>query len=98
MAGRPGQGKRKPDHQWPRRRTDSWRDRRLRTQGQSIRDRAELWQRVDRIAQGRDKACQHLAEHPDLCDELRAKLVALRKAENARLGAGPNATAEPAAA
>ncbi len=39
------------------------------------------------IAQGRDKACQYMAEHPELMDELRAKLVALRKAENARLGA-----------
>jgi len=41
----------------------------------------------ERIAQGRDKACQYLAEHPELMDELRTKLVALRKAENARLGA-----------
>jgi len=41
----------------------------------------------ERIAQGRDKACQYLAEHPDLAAELRDKLVALRKAENARLGA-----------
>ena len=41
----------------------------------------------ERIAQGRDKACQYLAEHPDLVEELRSRLVALRKAENARLGA-----------
>jgi recombination protein RecA len=41
----------------------------------------------ERIAQGRDKACQYLGEHPALVDELREKLVALRKAENARLGA-----------
>jgi hypothetical protein len=41
----------------------------------------------ERIAQSRDKACQRLAEHPDLAAELREKLVALRKAENARLGA-----------
>lgn len=41
----------------------------------------------ERIAQGRDKACQYLGEHPALIDELREKLVALRKAENARLGA-----------
>jgi recombination protein RecA len=41
----------------------------------------------ERIAQGRDKACQYLGEHPALADELREKLVALRKAENARLGA-----------
>jgi recombination protein RecA len=40
----------------------------------------------ERIAQGRDKTCQYLGEHPFLMDELRDKLVALRKAENARLG------------
>jgi recombination protein RecA len=49
------------------------------------------WQ-GERIAQGRDKACQFLSEHPSVADELRDKLVALRKAENARLGA-PVATA-----
>jgi recombination protein RecA len=52
----------------------------------------------ERIAQGRDKACQYLSEHPDLMAELRDKLIALRKAENARLGTAPPATAEPAAA
>ena len=52
----------------------------------------------ERIAQGRDKACQYLGEHPDLADVLRDKLVALRKAENARLGAPVAATTEPAAA
>ena len=52
----------------------------------------------ERIAQGRDKACQHLAEHPALADELREKLVALRKAENARLGAVPAPAGETAAA
>jgi RecA/RadA recombinase len=41
----------------------------------------------ERIAQGRDKACQHLGEHPALVDELREKLGALRNAKNARLGA-----------
>ncbi len=46
----------------------------------------------ERIAQGRDKACQYLVEHPELAAELREKLVALRKAENARLGA-PSAPA-----
>jgi hypothetical protein len=35
----------------------------------------------ERIAQGRAKACQYMAEHPELMDELRDKLVALRKAE-----------------
>jgi recombination protein RecA len=53
----------------------------------------------ERIAQGRDKACQHLAEHPELFEELRTRLVALRKAENARLGApAPVAGGESAAA
>ena len=41
----------------------------------------------ERIAQGRDKACQYMSEHPELAAELRDKLVALRMAENARLGA-----------
>ena len=53
----------------------------------------------ERIAQGRDKACQYMTEHPELADELRTKLVALRKAENARLGApAPVASGESAAA
>ena len=41
----------------------------------------------ERIAQGRDKASQYMVEHPDLAAELRDKLIALRKTENARLGA-----------
>ena len=53
----------------------------------------------ERIAQGRDKACQYLNEHPELAAELRDKLVALRKAENARLGATvPVTSGESAAA
>ena len=53
----------------------------------------------ERIAQGRDKACQYLSEHPALADELREKLISLRKAENARLGAPiPTAPPESAAA
>ncbi len=52
----------------------------------------------ERIAQGRDKACQYLGEHPELFDELRTKLVALRKAENARLGAPLPATSGESAA
>jgi len=46
----------------------------------------------------RDKACQYLAEHPPLFDELRDKLVALHKKENARLGAAPPPVGESAAA
>ncbi|HEX7500739.1 MAG TPA: recombinase RecA [Polyangia bacterium] len=51
----------------------------------------------ERIAQGRDKACQYLGEHPALADELREKLVALRKAENASLGVVPSPASEAAA-
>ena len=41
-------------------------------------------------------ALKYLAEHPELVDQLRAKLVEQRKAENARLGAAPaSASAEP---
>jgi recombination protein RecA len=53
----------------------------------------------ERIAQGRDKACQYMTEHPELAAELRDKLIALRKAENARLGApAPAANGESEAA
>jgi len=51
----------------------------------------------ERIAQGRDKACQYMVEHPELFEELRTKPVALCKAENARLGAPVAATTEYAA-
>jgi recombination protein RecA len=52
----------------------------------------------ERIAQGRDKACQYMAEHPELMDELRGKLVDIRKAENARMGAPVAASSESEAA
>ncbi len=52
----------------------------------------------ERIAQGRDKACQYMAEHPEVMDELRGKLVEQRKAENARLGAPAAASSESEAA
>jgi recombination protein RecA len=52
----------------------------------------------ERIAQGRDKACQYMAEHPEVMDELRGKLVEQRKAENARMGAPAPATSESEAA
>jgi recombination protein RecA len=52
----------------------------------------------ERIAQGRDKACQYMVEHPELAAELRDKLIALRKAENARLGAPAPAVAGESAA
>jgi recombination protein RecA len=50
----------------------------------------------ERIAQGRERACAHLAEHPELADELRTLLVERRKAENARLGAQPATAPAPA--
>jgi len=52
----------------------------------------------ERIAQGRDKACQYLGEHPALADELRDKLVALHKTENVRLAAAPTPVSDTAAA
>ncbi len=54
----------------------------------------------ERIAQGREKACAYLAEHPELADELRTLLVERRKAENARMGtpAASAGQAESAAA
>jgi recombination protein RecA len=47
--------------------------------------------RGERIAQGRDKACAYVAEHPEVAAEVRALLLAARKAENAALGAPPAA-------
>jgi len=53
----------------------------------------------ERIAQGRDKACRYLVEHLALAEELRGKLIAMRKAENAQLGTRlPAAESESAAA
>jgi recombination protein RecA len=40
----------------------------------------------ERIAQGRDNACKWMVEHPKEAEELRARLVEARKADNARLG------------
>jgi recombination protein RecA len=53
--------------------------------------------RGERIAQGRDKACAYVAEHPELATEVRALLLAARKAENAALGAPPAAAPAQAA-
>jgi recombination protein RecA len=41
----------------------------------------------ERIAQGRENACRWLVENPKAAEEIRAVMVARRKAENARLGA-----------
>jgi recombination protein RecA len=43
--------------------------------------------RGERIAQGRDKACAYVAEHPEIATEVRRLLLEARKAENAALGA-----------
>jgi recombination protein RecA len=40
----------------------------------------------ERIAQGRDKACAFVAEHPEIGQEIRFTLLEARKAENAALG------------
>jgi len=40
----------------------------------------------ERIAQGRDKACAYVAEHPEVAQEVRLTLLEARKAENAALG------------
>src|SRR6188768_2010402 len=48
----------------------------------------------ERIAQGRDKACAYVAEHPEIAQEVRLTLLEARKAENAALGAP--VTAAPA--
>jgi len=37
----------------------------------------------ERFAQGRDRACAYVAEHPEIAAEVRSGLVAARKAENA---------------
>ena len=50
----------------------------------------------DRIAQGRDKACAYVAEHPEIAQEVRLTLIEARKAENAALGAPAVAAAQAA--
>ena len=40
----------------------------------------------ERIAQGRDKACTYVAEHPEIAQEVRLTLLEARRAENAALG------------
>jgi recombination protein RecA len=37
----------------------------------------------DRIAQGRDKACAFILEHPAIAEEIRLRLIEMRKAETA---------------
>jgi len=52
----------------------------------------------ERIAQGRDRACAYVAEHPDVAQEVRLTLLEARKAENAALGAPPPPAAQAAQA
>jgi recombination protein RecA len=49
----------------------------------------------ERIAQGRDKACAFMTEHPEVAEILRTRLLDLCKSENAKLGTLP---ADPAPA
>jgi recombination protein RecA len=48
----------------------------------------------ERIAQGRDKACAYVAEHPEIAQQVRLTLLEARKVENAALGT--TVTAVPA--
>jgi recombination protein RecA len=52
----------------------------------------------ERIAQGRDRACAYVAEHPEVAQEVRLTLLEARKAENAALGAQPSPVAAAQAA
>ncbi len=51
----------------------------------------------ERFAQGRDKACVYMSEHPEIADEIRCKLVDLKKAENAVSTRAPELAVEAAA-
>ncbi len=51
----------------------------------------------ERIAQGREKACAYVAEHPEIAEEVRLTLVEARKAENNALSTMPRPSAEEAA-
>jgi recombination protein RecA len=50
----------------------------------------------EKIAQGREKACAYVAEHPEVAQEVRLTLVEARKAENAAIGAPAAAPAQAA--
>ena len=65
------------------------RDRRPRDRPPACsRSRASFYSfKGERIAQGRDKACAYVAEHPEIAQEVRLTLLEARKAENAALGA-----------
>src|ERR1051325_5472985 len=42
--------------------------------------------RGDRIAQGRENACAYMQENPKIAEEIRTRLIELRRAQNASLG------------
>jgi recombination protein RecA len=52
----------------------------------------------ERIAQGRENACQWMQENPKAAEEIRTLLVERRKAENAAPASGSAANADPSAA
>src|SRR3954462_4578252 len=53
----------------------------------------------ERIAQGREKACAYVAEHPEIAEEIRLNLIEARKAENRAMGMpAPTANGVTAAA
>jgi recombination protein RecA len=51
----------------------------------------------ERIAQGREKACAYIAEHPEIAEEVRLTLVEARKAENNATTSVPRLSSEEAA-
>ncbi|HXU83742.1 MAG TPA: recombinase RecA [Polyangia bacterium] len=51
----------------------------------------------ERVGQGREAACKWMAENPQVAEEMRARLVEKRKAENAGLTAVPSTPAAAAA-
>ena len=53
---------------------------------------------LQRIAQGRDKACAYISEHPEIAQEIRLNMVEARKAENRAAGGPGSATSGVTAA
>jgi recombination protein RecA len=52
----------------------------------------------ERIAQGRDNACAYMQANPKVAEEIRARLLEKRKAENAMPASAPASNADPSAA
>ena len=52
----------------------------------------------ERFAQGREKACAYVAEHPEIAEEIRLNLIEARKAENRALGVPGASNGAPAQA